>query len=65
MVHDLVAECFEHGTLKRLGEIVGQHLLGRAVGDGHFLVSHSVSHKEVSDVDMSGSFPAGCLSILL
>lgn len=64
-VECLVAEFHKLTALWRLGETVGQHVLGWTAFNACFLRFHSTGNEEAPDVDMPGSFTTGSLSILL
>jgi hypothetical protein len=52
----LVTELVEQFPLKWLREVIGDHLLGWAVLDGHFFPGNTIGNKKIPDVDVSGSF---------
>jgi hypothetical protein len=62
--HNLVPELKEQFPLKWFCEVVGHHLLGGAILDCHFLASNVVGDKQISNVDVSSAFAAGCLTVL-
>jgi hypothetical protein len=52
-VHDEVPKLAKWRALEGLGEKVSQHFSGGAVLNVHLFVSDTVSHKEISNVDVS------------
>ena len=63
-VHNLVSELFKLGPLERFCEEVGDHISGGAILDGYFFGCNSISYEKISDVNMSGPFAAGTLTVL-
>ena len=64
-VHDIVAELEELFSLKRLCEVVRDHVVCRTVFDLKFVILDPVSYKIISYVYVSSSLGAGLLSVVL
>ena len=63
-VHNLVSELLKLGPLEWFCEEVGDHISGGTILDGYFFGCNSISHEKISDVNMSGPFAAGTLTVL-
>jgi hypothetical protein len=61
--HNLVSELLEQTTLQGLGREVCHHLPSRAPFHGHFTLIHSISDKEIANIDVLRSLPTGQFAI--
>ena len=55
-VHHHGSQFIKQSTLQRFSEVICHHLLSRTVLDRNLILLDTVSHKEVSHIDMLGKF---------
>ena len=64
-VHDSLAELEKRFSLKRLCEVVRDHVISRTVFNSKLAILDPISNKIVPDVNMSGLLGARLLSVVL
>ena len=62
--HDLVAEFVEKFALKRLGEVVRDHLFSRTVLYRNLLAGNAIGDEKITNVDVTGAFSTGGFPVL-
>ena len=63
-IKDAITELVEESSLKRLGEIVPEHLGHGTIFEFDFPTVYPISHKVVSNINVSCLFTAGCSTVL-